>query len=130
MFSNLRSVVLWSSDWLSGWQGSPVHALFKVLLIVIVLLALGVGGAMFAGTLRSRAGCGTLGSVVLCSGNWFIGWLGSSGSAVLCSSNWFSGWFGLIWLLGLEQGFAPLEAKRHFRKTGLVVGRICRCQRI
>ena len=103
-----------SSDWLSGWQGSPVPALLEVLLVVIGLWALGVGGAMLGGTLGSRAGFGALGSAVLCLGNWFIGWPGSSGSAVLCLSNWFSG----------------LEAKRHIRVTGLVVGRVCRCQQI
>ena len=29
--------MFYSSDWLSGWQGSPVHALLEVLLVVIGL---------------------------------------------------------------------------------------------
>ena len=62
-----------------------------------------------AGTLESRAGVCTLGSVVLCSGNWFIGWPGSSGSAMLCLSNWISGW-----IVGIGARFGTLGSKVPF----------------
>ena len=103
-----------SSGWLSGWQGSPVRALLEVLLVMIGLWALGVGRAMLGGTLGSRAGFCTLGSAVLCSGNWFIGWPGPSGSAMLCSSNWFSGWF-----VGIGARLCTLGSKAPFSSNWL-----------
>ena len=91
-----------------------IGALLEVLLVVIGLWALGVRGAMLGGTLGNRAGFGTLGSVMLSSGNWFIGWPGPSGSAVLCSSNWFSGWF-----VGIGAMFGTLGSKALFSSIWL-----------